>query len=398
MNTLSVKAWVSPYNFIDEVRKDFSLPQRVRVYDTTLRDGEQVPGLVFRMEDKIRIAQLLDELGVQRIEAGFPTVSQEDKDAVKKIANLGLQSEIWGFARCVKSDIDACIECDVKGVVCEIAVSDLKMKAYNFKEDYVLERIVETVSYAKDHGLTVAFFGVDASRASLGFLQKAYTAAVGGGGADEVVVVDTLGVTIPEAMYYLTSQVRRWVKAPVHVHCHNDFGLATACTLAAVKAGAEWVHVTVNGLGEKAGNADLAEVTLALLLLYNVDVGLRYDRIYKTSKIVEQLSRVRLPPMKPVTGDAVFKRESGVAVLQLLKYPPSIESYEPELIGRRREIVLGKKSGAHSISWKLKSLGLSASDSQIKAILQEVKQKAMEKRDIITDEEFMEIAKKHLSQ
>jgi len=385
------ESWVSGYNFIEEVRKGMRLPRKVGIYDVTLRDGEQVPGLVFRKEEKIRIAQALDELGVQRIEAGMPVVSPEDKAAVTEIVRLGLSAEIWGFCRCVKMDIDACLDCDVDAVICEIATSDLKMKAYGFAQEVVLQRTVEALSYAKEHGLLTAFFAVDATRSNLDFLKMINTAAVNEGHADEIVVVDTLGVALPEALYYLTNKVKEWVNVPIHVHCHNDFGLSTACSLAAVKAGAEWVHGTINGIGEKAGNTDIAEVALSIYLLYGINVGLRYEKFREISKLIEELSGIKMPPSKPVVGKNVFRRESGMVVAQLIRYPPAVESFAPELVGGKRGIVLGKKSGKYSIEWKLKELGLTANSLQIETILSKVKSKSERKKGFVTDEEFQKI-------
>lgn len=385
------KWWVSPYNFTDEVRDKRKLPEKVGFYDVTLRDGEQTPGVVFKKDEKVKIAQALDDLGVQRIEAGMPVVSPEDKAAVKAIAHLGLSAEVWGFCRCIKTDVDACLEADVDAVVCEIATSDLKHKAYGVDRQKVLLRAVETLKYAKDHGLHTAFFSVDLTRSDLDFLRTINAAAVKEGKADELVVVDTLGVALPEAMYYLTKKFKEWFKVPIHIHCHNDFGLGTACELAAIMAGAEWAHVTINGLGEKAGNTDLSELALSLYLLYGLDVGLKYDKLVSTSKLVEQLSGVKMPPFKAVVGDNVFRRESGVTVMQLISFPPSVESFLPELVGGRREIVLGKKSGRHSIEWKLKTLGITVTEDRIEPILSKVKALSENKKALVSDEEFISI-------
>jgi isopropylmalate/homocitrate/citramalate synthase len=388
---LEKKWWVSPFNLIDEVRRGMNLPKKVGFYDVTLRDGEQTPGVVFKKEEKVKIAKALDELGVQRIEAGMPVVSAEDKAAVKAIANLGLSAEVWGFCRCVKTDVDACLEANVDAVVCEIATSELKFKAYGMDREKAMTRAVETLKYAKDHGLHTAFFSVDMTRANLDFLKTINTAAVKEGKADELIVVDTLGVALPEVMYHLTKKFKEWFKVPIHIHCHNDFGLSTACELAAIKAGAEWAHVTINGLGEKAGNTDLSELALSLYLLYGIDVGLKYDKLVSTSKLVEQLSGVKMPPFKPVVGENIFKRESGVTVMQLISYPPAVESFVPELVGGKREIVLGKKSGRHSIEWKLKNLGITVPEEQIEPILGKVKALGESKKSLVSDEEFKTI-------
>lgn len=385
--------WVSPYNYINEVTRQFSLPQKVLIYDVTLRDGEQTPGVVLSKEDKISIAKALDDIGVPRIEAGMPVISQEDKETVKEIAKMGLHAQVWGFCRALKTDIDACIDCGVDAVVTEIASSDLKLKAYDFKREDVIQRALEAVTYAKEHGLYTAFFAVDATRADLDYLKQLYTTVVNEGHADEVVIPDTLGVTLPEAMEYLTKKVKEWVNVPVHVHCHNDFGLAPACTLAAVKAGAEIVHTTINGIGEKAGNTDMAEVALSLYILYGIDVKIKYDKLIEISKLVEKLSGQKVADTKPVVGPNVFKRESGVVVLQLLNYPPAVESFSPEIVGATREIVLGKKSGKHSIGYKLNEMKMKATEDQISAILSQVKELSLKKKGPVTDDEFRNIVK-----
>lgn len=383
--------WVGPYNFADEVMRGISLPEKVGIYDTTLRDGEQAPGLVFRKNDKLRIAQALDELGVGRIEAGMPVVSPEDKEVCTELTKLGLQAEIWAMCRCMRTDIDACIESGLESVQIEIPTSDFKMKAYGLTKDIVMERMIDAVTYAKEHGLKVAFFDVDMTRTPLEFLKEMYVAAVKEAHADEVVIVDTLGVALPETIFYLTSKLKEWVRVPIQAHCHNEFGLGTAASLAAIKAGAEWVHVTVNGIGEPPFNTDLSEVAMALLLLYKKDTGLKYEKLVEISKLVQELS-FKMPPNKPIVGQ-VFKRESGLTVMQMNTYPPAIEPFPPWLVGGKREVVIGKKSGRHAIEWKLKELGISATREQIADILKRVKAKSIQKKGPINDEEFRSIAR-----
>lgn len=374
-----------------------NLAKRVRLYDCTLRDGEQTPGVVFRKDEKVKIALALDDIGITRIEAGMPVVSPEDKQAAKEIAQLRLNAEVWGFGRCVKSDIDVNIDCGVDGIICEIATSELKQKAYGFDRDEVIQRAVEALSYARERGVRTAFFAVDMTRSDLDYLKRIYTSAVKQGHANEVVVVDTLGVALPEAMYFLTRKIKEWVDVPVHIHCHNDFGLATACTLAGIKAGAEYAHVTVNGLGEKTGNADLAETSLALRMLCNVDTGIKFEKLCQLSRMVEDISGVRVPPGKPVVGANVFRRESGLAVQQLLKYPPSVESYVPEFVGGKRQIVIGKKSGKHAIEHKLKEIDIHATEAQIESILQLVKTESEKNKGLVNDAQFKAIARRVVS-
>ena len=245
----------------------------VGLYDTTLRDGEQTVGVVLDPEDKLAIARALDEAGVDRIEAGFPRVSDEDASAIRLIADAGLNAEIWGFARAVQADVEALAELGVRAAVVESPISDRKLSALGVSHDDMLGRIRKAVSFAAGEGITVAFFGVDGTRADLDFFHRAYEAAVDAG-AQEAVVVDTIGIATPEAAAYLVGRTVDWLDVPVHWHGHDDFGLATAAAVAAVQAGATWVHGTVNGMGERAGNANLLEVALALEALYGIPTRL----------------------------------------------------------------------------------------------------------------------------
>ncbi len=382
--------WVSDLNTQQDIMGENHLPQTLKFYDTTLRDGEQTIGVSWDKHDKLKIAKVLDDLGVDRIEAGMPVVSREDKEAVELIVNAGLRAEIWGFCRAIRTDIDACLDVGVKNVLCEITTSDIKMQANGFTREKVLARVVDCLQYAKSKDLYTTFFAVDATRSDVGFLEKVYRTAVEEGGADEVVLVDTLGVATPETMFYLTKRLKEWVNVPVAAHCHNDFGMATACTMASVKAGAESVQVTLNGLGEKTGNADLSEVAIAARL-YGVDVTVDLKKLYPAAAFAAEISGVPLSPMKPVTGPNVFKRESGVAVAQLIVYPPSVEGYSPEVLGREREVLLSKKSGKKSLEYKMKQLDLEASPDQLETILERVKGLGLKKKGVVTEQELIEI-------
>ncbi len=382
--------WVSPYNSASEAGLD-TFPESVKIYDTTLRDGEQTIGVCFDAQDKVRIAKLLDNIGVKQIEAGMPIVSETDKQAVAEVVKAVKNAEVWTLCRCTRKDIDASFEAGVRNIICEIATSPHKIKAYGYTEENVLHKITDTLQYAKSKGMKTAFFAVDGTRAELGFLQKAYEAAVFEGGAGEVVLVDTLGVATPETMYYLTKKVRSWVPVPLAVHCHNDFGMGVACTIAAVRAGATTVHVTVNGLGEKTGNADLAEVVFALEGLYGVNTNIDLKGLLELSKTVEEITNVVMSPLKPVVGKTVFQRESGVTVTQLISYPPAVEGYAPELIGSQREILLSKKSGTGSIEYFLERMEISAGPEQVNEILRRVKELGIAKKGLVSQAEFNKI-------
>jgi isopropylmalate/homocitrate/citramalate synthase len=375
-----------------ELNDPYRLDGSVGLYDTTLRDGEQTVGVVLDPEQKREIARLLDELGVDRIEAGFPRVSQDDWDAVGLISEAGLRAEIWGFSRAVPADLEALVELGVRASVIESPISDLKLDAIGVTRETMLTRITDAMAFAAEHGIHAAFFGVDSTRAQTDFYERAYRAAVEAG-AKEVCVVDTLGIASPEAVAELVGRTVEWVgpDVPVHFHGHNDFGLATAAAVAAVRAGARWVHGTINGMGERAGNANLAEVALALRALYGVESNLRLERVREISDRVRELSGYALEPWKPVTGETLFRRESG-AVASQFHDPPSIEPYSSELVAAERGIVLGKKSGLDSIRIKVEELGLNVPEERRPEMLAKVKELGTRKRGLVTDEEFRELA------
>jgi len=360
----------------------------VGLYDTTLRDGEQTVGVVLDAQQKLEIALLLDELGVDRIEAGFPRVSPDDWEAVKLIQGAGLRAEVWGFSRAVAADLEALVELGVPASVIESPISDLKLNAIGVDRETMLERITAAMRFAAEHGIRAAFFGVDSTRAEPDFYEQVYRSAVEAG-ASEVVVVDTLGIASPEAVAELVGRTVEWVGpgVPVHFHGHNDFGLATAAAVAAVRAGAQWVHGTINGMGERAGNANLGEVALTLRALYGVESSLRLDRVREVSARVQVLSGYTLEPWKPVTGETLFRRESG-AVASQFHDPPSIEPYSSRLVAAERGIVLGKKSGLDSIRIKAEELGLDVPDERRAEVLARVKELGARKRGLVTDDEF----------
>ena len=382
---------ISPLNFNDAVRKGFQIPPNVLLHDVTLRDGEQSPGVVFNIEDRVRVAQALDSLGVHRIEAGFPVISDEDREGVTAVAEAGLQAEVWGFGRCLPGDVEVNAKCSVKNMVLEIAISESKMQAYGTDRKQVVARMLAALERAKELGLTVAFMPVDLTRADLEFARKIISLAVEKGGADEIIVVDTIGVASPEAIYYLTKNIREWVDVPLAIHCHNDFGLALANSIAGLKGGAHCIHESINSLGERAGNVDLAETVLALQLMYDVDLGIQTERLYETSRLIEKISGYKVAFNKSVTGELVFARESGGVVQQLLSNPASVEPYDPALVGQNRSVVLGKKSGRFSISHALGRLNLQANEEEITSALQVIKQRYGKKQGLVSDDEFISI-------
>src|SRR5712691_5016218 len=388
--TTNSKVWVSHLNARPEIRSTF--PARtVHFYDTTLRDGEQTVGVVLSPQQKLDIACKLDELGVSRIEAGFPRVSPEDAEAIQLMRKANLKAELWGFSRAVKSDIEELVRLGLRASVIEAPVSDIKLKAYGISRDEVLRRVTDAVAFATQNGITVAFFGVDGTRTALDFLKKIYLAALKAG-ATEIVVVDTIGACGPEAVEFLVREVCQWVgpNTPVHFHGHNDFGMGTACAVAAVRGGATWIQGTINGMGERAGNADICEIALALKCLYDVPVALNLAKVREVSEVVCTEAGYTLEAWKPLVGDNLFMRESG-AVASQFHIPEAIEPYSSELVNARRSIVLGKKSGLDSIDLKCKELGITVTAERRAPVLAAVKKLAIAKRGLLTDKEFREI-------
>jgi isopropylmalate/homocitrate/citramalate synthase len=370
----------------------YSFAAEVGFYDTTLRDGEQTVGVVLSPEDKLELARGLDELGVERIEAGFPRVSADDRRAVELILAAGLAAEVWGFSRAVEADVRVLVELGVQASVIESPISDLKLDALGVDREAMLERIVYAIAFAVEQGMTVAFFGVDGSRADLSYFETVYKTAVEAG-AQEAVVVDTIGIASPEAVAELVGRTRGWLGSdvPIHFHGHNDFGLATASAVAAARAGARWIQGTINGMGERAGNANLPEIALALHGLYGVETNLRLDRVRAFSERLRAISGYALEPYKPLVGDNLFTRESG-AVASQFHDPPAIEPYSSDLVAADRRIVLGKKSGIDSIRIKAEELGLDLDDEAQRDLLARVKELGAEKRGLVEDEEFRRLA------
>lgn len=387
------KWWVSPYNFSPEVEAARSQTPKVRLHDATLRDGEQTPGVVFRKDDKIRIAKALDAVGVHRIEAGMPAVSDEDFQAISAIAALGLKAEVFCFARAMNEDIDKAADCGARGVVIEIPIGYPKL-LYQFKwtwED-VLRKSVPVINYARSKGLYVVYFPYDATRAREEDLDALLAGIMRESPPDSIGLVDTMGCASPEAIAYLTRKYRSATKLPIEVHTHNDFGMALATELAAVGAGAAVVHSCVNGLGERTGNAALEELILALDLLYGAETGCDLSAISPLCELVAELSGIPLARNKPVMGEENFTRESGIGVNLVVEKPLAMFATHPGLTGRKGKIVLGKKSGKPSIVYKLAELGLGGLDeAESAAVLAEVKRLGNEKRSLIGDEEFRAI-------
>jgi len=387
------KWWVSPYNFTEEVTSQFDLPEKVEIHDATLRDGEQTPGVVFRKEDKVRIAAMLDEVGVERIEAGMPAVSEENFEAIKAISKLGLQAQIFTFARALAVDIDKAIDCGAHGVIVEIPIGYPKLKhQFGWTWEDVLRKSVECINYAREKNLYTVYFPYDTTRARDEDLTNLLTRIMAESPPDAIGVVDTMGCALPEAIKYMVRKVKKLTGLPVEIHTHNDFGMGVATELAAVAAGAEVVHSCINGLGERTGNAALEELMVGLQVLFGFDTNYKFDKLLDLRKLAEELSGVKPATNKPVIGKGNYTRESGIGVDLVMKNPLAMFATAPQFFGRQGEVVLGKKSGKASITYSLEKMGIEGvSDEAIAEILKEVKQKGAQKRSLLTPEEFKDI-------
>lgn len=380
--------FTSPFN--KEVELNF--PKKITIYDTTLRDGEQTPGVCFSEAEKIEIAKKLDEFKIHQIEAGFPIVSQKEKKTVTTIANEGFDAEILCLARTKIEDINAALDCNVDGIITFMGASDLHLEhKMHISRQEALNICMNSIEYAKDHGLFVAFSAEDATRTDIDFLKRMYKKAESYK-VDRVHVADTTGAITPQGMNFLITELKKEIKTDIALHCHNDFGFAVANSISGVLAGATAISTTVNGIGERAGNASLEEVIMALKFLYGKDLGFKTKVIKELSDMVSKNTKLEIPFNKPVVGKNVFRHESGIHVDAVIEEPLTYEPYLPEVVGQKRQLVLGKHSGARAVKAKLNDCGYEVTREQLCEIVEKVKEKR-EQGQYITDDIFKNIVK-----
>jgi methanogen homocitrate synthase len=385
--------WISPYNFVPEVTEGMQLPEKVSIHDATLRDGEQTPGVVFTIDDKVAIAQKLDEIGVERIEAGMPAVSKPDYEAIKEIVNSGVNAKVFTFARAINKDIDMALECGAKGVILEVPIGYPKLQwQFGWTWQDVLKKSVGVINYAKEQGIEVVYFPYDTTRARAEDLENLLTGIKNEAPPDSIGVVDTMGCATPAAIKYLVRKVAALTDLPVEVHTHNDFGMGVATELAGVEAGAVCVHSCANGLGERTGNAALEELIVCLHVLYGYETNYKLDKLPELGELVRKVSGIEIARNKPILGSRNFTRESGIGVDLVVKKPLAMFGTHPHLTGRQGDVVLGKKSGKRSITYNLEQMGISdVGDDAVGQMLALVKQKGIDKRGLLTEDEFKEI-------
>ncbi len=400
MADVSKTPWIVPgkwstsmHNWVEEVRGQWSLPSKVIIHDVTLRDGEQTPGVVFRVEEKLKIAHALADAGVQRIEGGMAAVSPEDAEAITRMVKEIKNAEIVNFCRARKGDVDLALKCNVGHVIIELSTRDEHIKMIWGSWEKAAESLVDVIKHAKANGLKVTLFLMESSRTDLPHLKSLIVPSVKEAKADSVAIVDTRGCALPQTIAFLVRKIKQWVDVPVEVHCHSVWGLATANTLAGVTAGAEVIHTCINGLG---GNAPLEECIMGIEGLLGIDTGIKTRQLLEMSQMAKEFSRADW--FKPFVGSTVSWVEVGAVTDRMWRQQDEpgmgyTEFLNYEVVGGKGiTLVLGKKSGRHSIMLKALELGLPIpSEEQSNEMLSKVKNLSTEKKRLLTEEEFKEI-------
>jgi isopropylmalate/homocitrate/citramalate synthase len=394
--------FVSPWNFESAVTDQLHFPKQIKFHDITLRDGEQQTGVIFTKDDKIRIAEALAEAGVQRIEAGMPVVSPSDTSAIKEIVKRNLGPQIFAFSRCMVDDVKRAVDCGVSGIVMEVPSSTHIIEyAYKWPLERAIDLSIESTAYAHSQGLEIVFFPIDFSRADMKWVLDLILRVATEGHMDALALVDTFGVVSPHAMQYLVREVKKRVNKRLEAHFHMDFGMGIANTIMAVAEGVEVIHSTVLGLGERAGNVPIEETAMALLTLYGIDSGIKYDKLYGLARLVEQLSGHKVASNRPVVGEQLFQIESGIIASWWQNCgkdnPTELFPFHWDVVGQPpAKVVLGKGSGIDSIKAALKGIGVEANDEEAMQVVVGVKEFSLQRKRLLTDEEFRSVVAKVL--
>lgn len=371
---------------------------KIRIVDTTLRDGEQTAGVVFSNKEKVRLAKLLSDIGVHQIEAGIPVMGGDEKKAIKDIVKANLKASIMGWNRAVVADIQQSIDCGVDAVAISISTSDIHIQyKLQTSREWVLESMIKATEFAKSNGLYISVNAEDASRSDMDFLVK-FAVEAKKAGANRIRYCDTIGILDPFTTYERIKHLVDKVGIDVEMHTHNDFGMATANALAGVKAGATHVGVTVNGLGERAGNAALEEVVMALKIIYGVELGFKTTSFRELSEEVAKASNRDLPVWKAIVGTNMFAHESGIHADGALKNPLTYEVFKPEDVGLARQIVIGKHSGTAAIVNKFAEYGHLLSDAEANEILKRVRSFSVDVKRTVFDKELIYIYEEYLEE
>ena len=370
-------------------------PKNIKIDDTTLRDGEQTAGVVFANDEKIHIAKMLDKVGVHQIEAGIPAMGGDEKEAIKKIASLGLNCSVMGWNRAVKSDIDASVECGVDAVAVSISSSDIHIEHKLRKSrEWVLESVKTSVDYAKGFNLYVSVNAEDASRSDMEFLLS-FARTARDAGADRLRYCDTLGILDPFETFMRVKNIIDIIGIDIEMHAHNDFGMAIANSIAGIKAGATYVNTTINGLGERAGNAAFEELVMALKYIEGVDTGFNTTLFRALSEYVAAASNRILPTWKPIVGGNLFVYESESKASGVLANPETYELFKEKDVGLERKVILGKYSGVNTIIYKLNTLGFKISRGEAEELVEIIMNKAVSLKRALFDSEIIDTYKSY---
>ena len=391
--------FVSPWNYLDEVTRGFAFPKRVQFHDVCLRDGEQQAGVEFTPKEKVKLATMLAEAGVQRIEAGMPAVSKYDAQAVRDIVKLKLPAEIFAFSRCMVEDVKRAVDTGVKGIVMEVPASEHIIKhAYQWSLEKAVDLSIEATRYAKSQGLYVVFFPIDASRAEMGWYLNTMERVATEGHMDALALVDTFGVLSPHAVSYFVRETQKRIKKPLETHFHMDFGMGVANTIIALAAGAQVVHSTISGIGERAGNAPTEDTLISLLTMYGVDTGIKTEHLTKLSRYVRKIAKLAMPANRQIVGDMVYDIESGIIASWFknvgTEHILEVFPVHWDLVGQRpAKVVLGKNSGLDSIKMHLQRLRVKATEDQVNELVLRVKSASLKKKGLVDDQEFRKMVK-----
>jgi len=390
---------VSPWNYLEETTKGFAFAKRITFHDVCLRDGEQQAGVEFTPKEKIKLATMLAEAGVHRIEAGMPAVSKYDAQAIREIVKLQLPAEIFAFSRCMVEDVKRAVDTGVKGIVMEVPASEHIIRyAYRWSLEKAVDTSIEATRYAKSQGLYVVFFPIDASRAEMGWYLNTMERVATEGHMDAMALVDTFGVLSPHAVSYFVRETQKRIKKPLETHFHMDFGMGVANTIIALAAGAEVVHSTISGIGERAGNVPTEDTLVSLLTMYGVDTGVKTEHLTKLSRYVRKIAKLAMASNRQIVGDTLYDIESGiiaswfknVGAEHLLEVFP----IHWDLVGQRpAKVVLGKNNGIDSIKMHLERLRVQATEEQVNELVLRVKAASVKKKGLVDAAEFRAMVK-----